>query len=212
MKEYIVAQINNINFDDLFQDHKTWEKANINNDFHYPWENNLEAKTTFRALYDERNLYFRFEVTCSPVLAYVVNNAKMEVNDSDRVEIFFRKDDKLRPYYCLEMDSKGRLMDFNANYYKNFDFDWNWPSDEIIIRSEITKTGYNLCGAISLESLNQLGVLSENCIEAGLYRGHCLQLPEGNNEADFKWISWVTPNSETPDFHIPSSFGKLFLK
>lgn len=211
MKKYTVNKITNQNFESIIQHHKIWAIANVNNDFHYPWENGLDANTAFRALYDEHNLYFRFEVICNPVLTHVVNNNKMEVNDSDRVEIFFRKDDKLTPYYGIEMDSNGRLMEYKAKHYRNLDFDWSWPKGGIQLFSELTDTGYILTGALSFESLKQLNLLNGNCIEAGLFRGHCLKLPEGNNEADLTWISWLRPNSAEPDFHIPSSFGKLIL-
>ena len=49
----------------------------------------------------------------------------------------------------------------------------------------------------------------DNILKAGLYRGEYVTLPNG--KIDTKWISWVMPDSEEPDFHIPSSFGILKL-
>ncbi|WP_321515342.1 hypothetical protein [Marinifilum fragile] len=60
--------------------------------------------------------------------------------------------------------------------------------------------------------MKDLDVLKEKRIEAGLYRGFCSNLPDENIETGFKGISWVSPNSEQPDFHIPSSFGALCLE
>jgi hypothetical protein len=50
---------------------------------------------SFRALWDDTNLYFRFDVETPSALTYVKDNNKMEVVDSDRVEIFFRRDARM---------------------------------------------------------------------------------------------------------------------
>ena len=69
--------------------------------------------------------------------------------------------------------------------------------------------GSTLEFALSKKSLKKFGLLKRNKIQAGLYRGECIELKDG--KAEFKWISWVKPDSKTPDFHIPSSFGLLVL-
>ena len=190
-----------------------WEQANINSDFSFPWEHEESPKTTFRALYDDENLYFRFDVQDDNVLTYVREDHKMEVVDSDRVEIFFRQDDKLNPYYCLEMDARGRVLDYTTRYYRDFDYEWQWPqTGNLSIKASEKKDSYVVEGSISLDSLKELGVLKNNQLEAGLYRGYCMSLPEENNAANLRWISWVNPEVEKPDFHIPSSFGKLVLE
>ena len=89
--------------------------------------------------------YFRFDVESTRALTYVHDNNKMEVVDSDRVEIFFRRDEMLDPYYCLEMDPLGRVLDYKANFYRKFDYEWQWPGNNpLIIRSEYTESGYRL--------------------------------------------------------------------
>ena len=188
-----------------------WEQANINSDFSFPWEDKTPPKTSFRALYDDEFFYFRFDVEDDNVLTHVKEDHKMEVVDSDRVEIFFRQDEKLNPYYCLEMDARGRVLDYVTRYYRDFDYEWQWPgSDNLIVKASENKEGYVVEGAISLSSLKDLGLLKNNVLEAGLYRGYCMQLP--NPDAELRWISWVNPEVEEPDFHIPSSFGKLSLE
>lgn len=187
-----------------------WEEANVTNDFSFPWEDESVPSTCFRALYDDTNFYFRFDVEDANVLTHVVKDHKMEVVDSDRVEIFFRQDEKLNPYYCLEMDARGRVLDYVTKYYRDFDYEWQWPgSENLKVEASEDKKGYVVEGAISLSSLRELGLLKNNTLEAGLYRGYCMELP--NPEADLRWISWVDPKVETPDFHIPSSFGLLKL-
>ena len=88
--------------------------------------------------------------------------------------------------------------------------EWSWPEGEVTVKATINDTGYILEFAISKKSLRTFDLIKNNKIEAGLYRGECVQL-EGD-KAEFKWISWVKPDSETPNFHIPSSFGVLELK
>lgn len=212
MKTYSVKKIasNQLKLDNNVMN-PIWEQANITSDFSFPWEDKTPPKTNFRALYDDEFFYFRFDVEDDNVLTHVKENHKMEVVDSDRVEIFFRQDDKLNPYYCLEMDARGRVLDYVTRYYRDFDYEWQWPgTDDISVKGSENKEGYIVEGAISLSSLKDLGLLKNNVLEAGLYRGYCMQLPKP--EAELRWISWVIPEVEEPDFHIPSSFGKLELE
>jgi len=212
MKVYSVKQIasNQLTLDGNIMS-PIWDKANITNDFSYPWEEQTPPKTSFRALYDDDYFYFRFDVEDNNVLTHVSEDHKMEVVDSDRVEIFFRQDEKLNPYYCLEMDARGRVLDYVTRYYRDFDYEWQWPgTDNLSVKASETNEGYVVEGAISLASLKELGLLKNNVMEAGLYRGYCMHLP--NPDSELRWISWVNPEVEEPDFHIPSSFGKLKLE
>ena len=190
---------------------ETWDKAQVVSDFYFPWNNEKAPLTEFRALYNSEYFFFRYDVEDKQVLTFVDQDHKMEVVDSDRVEIFFRKDSDLNPYYCLEMDARGRVLDYTAKFYREFDFEWQWP-DGLDVKASETKSGYVVEGAINLDSLRELGILVNNKMEAGLYRGLCTNLPVNNIEANFKWISWVKPDSEQPDFHIPSSFGVFCLE
>ena len=188
-----------------------WEQANLTSDFSFPWEAQTPPKTSFRGLYDDDYFYFRFDAEDDNVLTHVKDDHKMEVVDSDRVEIFFRQDDKLNPYYCLDMDARGRVLDYVTRYYRDFDYEWQWPgSENLSVKASENKDGYVVEGAIRISSLKELGLLKNNVLEAGLYRGYCMQLP--NPEAELRWISWVNPEVKEPDFHIPSSFGKLILE
>jgi hypothetical protein len=74
----------------------------------------------------------------------------------------------------------------------------------------LRKEGYTVELAFSKKSLRALGLLTDNRLLAGLYRGNCVAL--NGKAATLKWISWVKPDSKTPEFHIPSSFGVLMLE
>lgn len=187
-----------------------WKKATELTDFIYPWQTEKAPLTSFKALHSKDWLYCLYKVHDDNINIYVDKNVKSEVGASDRVEIFFKIDDRMSPYYGLEMDPHGRVMDYKAEFYRKYDNNWSWPADELIIKTEVRKDGYTVEIAISKKSLTELGLLKNKTLLAGLYRGNCIALKGA--EANLKWISWVKPDSETPDFHIPSSFGKLTLE
>ena len=170
----------------------------------------LHPVMSFRALWDDARFYFRFDVQTPRALTYVQDNNKMEVVDSDRVEIFFRSDERLNPYYCLEMDPLGRVLDYRAHFYRKFDYEWQWPGiNPLEIHSDFTRSGYTVEGSITMESLRKLNLLTNNELQIGLFRGECLKVLDP--KSSFDWISWVKPDSNRPDFHIPSSFGVVNL-
>ena len=186
-----------------------WGAADILTDFHYPWEKEDAPLTSFKALHNEEWVYFLFDVKDDDVNIRQKTNDKTEVATSSRAEIFFRKDEELNPYYCLELDPIGRVLDYKATYHRQFDVAWSWPKDGLVIKTDRTNDGYTVEFSISKASLRQLGLLNKDILQAGLFRANC---SHANGEETFKWISWMSPKAETPDFHIPSSFGILRLE
>lgn len=187
-----------------------WSHARLLNDFVSPWQQ-APTNTIFRALYDDDFFYFRFDVKESNILVYRNQNDEQEVVRSERVEIFFRQDERLDPYFGLEMDASGRVYDYQAHHYRKFEPQWTWPEGQLEVRSKRLTDGYTVMGKVGLESLKTLGLMDGNRLQAGLYRGRCTQLQGGN--AEFHWISWIDPKTEQPDFHVASSFGALvFIK
>ena len=191
-------------------DDPQWQQANALTDFHYPWEHEAAPPTTFKSLHDQDWVYFLFMIEDDNVNIRRIKDHKSEVAASSRAEIFFRIDDKLAPYYCLEMDPVGRVLDYEATFHRNFDTNWSWPKGHLLIRTEQREDGYSVELAISKKSLKELGLLRDNALQAGLFRANCEF--KSNGEEEFKWISWMKPDAETPDFHIPSSFGTLHLE
>ncbi|HEX8039796.1 MAG TPA: carbohydrate-binding family 9-like protein [Chryseosolibacter sp.] len=187
-----------------------WQQARVLTDFSYPWEKDKPLTTKFRALHNDDWLYCLFDVTDHHVVLATDPDDKSAVASSTRAEIFFRIDEKLAPYFCLELDPQGRVLDYKATYYRKFDSSWSWPAGHLILKTSRTKDGYTIEAAISKKSLAKLGVLNDNTLQAGLFRADCLEA--GNSDANFKGVSWVKPDSEKPDFHIPSSFGLLVLE
>jgi len=210
IKTYTVKRIQNELLVTGEGDSPLWATAVELSDFIYPWENEEPPVTSFKALHNSDWLYCLFRVKDANINLFVDKNAKSEVASSDRVEIFFKIDDLLSPYYGLEMDPLGRVMDYKAEYYRKFDSGWSWPAGEMVIKTDLRKDSYTVELAFSKKSLNALGLVKTKRLLVGLYRGNCIALK--GKEATLKWISWVKPDSPTPDFHIPSSFGVFILE
>ncbi|MCB0628902.1 MAG: carbohydrate-binding family 9-like protein [Saprospiraceae bacterium] len=191
-------------------DDPLWEIAEVLTDFTYPWRKEKAPATEFRALWDGAWFYFRYRAADDTVISKQEGRGERDVVNSDRVEIFFKSDDRMDPYYSLEMDALGRVLDTEGRFYRKVDFNWNWPEGHLKLIASIDDKGYWVEGAISLESLRQLGMYrDDHLLRTGLYRGEYQYAADG--EVLVKWISWVIPDSEKPDFHIPSSFGILEL-
>lgn len=188
---------------------KVWQKANLLDDFSYPWNKEIVPKTKFKALWDNENFHFIFEAIDKKIILIREKDTIDEINTSDRVELFFKKDNELNPYYCLEIDSAARVMDFRAYPNKKFQFDWKWPLNGLDIKSSLTDDGYVVEGSISIASLKHLNLINDSYIKAGIFRANYHQSSKG---LVAKWISWILPDSLNPNFHIPSSFGLLHLQ
>jgi hypothetical protein len=191
-------------------DDKLWDNAIILTDFTSPWSTDKVSEITFKALWDREKLFFNFTVFDTEIHIEKQDDSNESIGNSDRVELFFRRDDSLNPYYCLEIDPSARIMDFIAQPNKNFNFNWNWPQNDLIVKSSINATSFTVEGSISIESLKSFNLIKNNIIETGLFRA---KYTKTQNECfEPTWITWVNPNTETPNFHIASSFGSFVLK
>ncbi|KAF2335018.1 sugar-binding protein [Flavobacterium daemonense] len=210
MKEYHVVLIDkNLKKENGILDFSVWKNANCLTDFSSPWNNKPFSKIEFRALWDFENIYFQFRVFDTDIYIDEKDNSFDSIGNSDRVELFFRENDSLNPYYCLEMDTSARLMDFKAKPNKDFDFGWKWPKAELNIKASKDEVSFVVEGNISIKSLNQLNLIQNNTIETGIFRAKFSKNENRNYEPT--WISWVNPQTPEPNFHIASSFGKLIL-
>ena len=108
------------------------------------------------------------------------------------------------------MDPQGRVFDSKGEFGKYIDREYDFPRAHFDVKGKVNSDNYTLEGKISLTKLKELGLVEDDEIVMGLYRGEYL-LDNTGTEKTY-WISWVVPDSEKPNFHIPSSFGKLKLK
>lgn len=209
-QEYIVKSIaESLTIDGKGSD-ALWSDANNLTDFTLPWNDDEPQQTSFRALWSPNDFYFLYQVLDDDIVAPGKDGDKLGVLPSDRVEIFFKSEGAMDPYYCLELDPRNRVLDYIAKLYRETDFEWSWPAGQLEIKTSQTTNGYMVEGRISLSSLSELGILKDHEMEAGLFRGDYFHT--SGVETDVLWITWIVPDSEKPDFHIPSAFGKLILE
>jgi hypothetical protein len=187
-----------------------WNRAMVLNDFCSPWDIEKRSKITFKALWDQEKFFFNFTVFDSEIHIEKKDNSFESIGNSDRVELFFRSNSSMFPYYCLEIDTDARIMDFKAHPNKNFDFNWNWPKNDIIVKSSLNEDSFTIEGSISIQSLKNLNLIKNNKMETGIFRAKYFLNKTGCFEPI--WITWVDPKTETPNFHIASSFGTLLFK
>ena len=186
-----------------------WDKAEILCDFVSAWNDKKFCRIEFKSIWDKENIFFCFNVHDNSVHIETKDDSFESIRNSDRVELFFRTDATLNPYYCLEIDPTERIMDFRAYPNKNFDFNWNWPKEDLKVKSNIAEDNFSVEIAISIKSLKKLNLIKDHKIEVGIFRAKYNK--QENTSFEPTWISWVNPNTITPNFHIPTSFGLLNL-
>lgn len=187
-----------------------WNKAAILDNFVSPWNTDKKSEIIFKALWDRENLFFNFTVFDTEIHIEKKDDSVESIGNSDRVELFFRPDDSLNPYYCLEIDTCSRIMDFIAYPNRNFDFNWDWPQNNLKVKSSINADSFIVEGSISIKSLKRFNLINNNIIETGVFRAKYKKTQ--NKTFEPTWITWVNPNTETPNFHISSSFGRFILQ
>ena len=207
MKTYKVKEINETPRE---VNHQVWEKVNSLIDFSSPWDGHPIKKIDFKAYHNSDKIFFRFTVEDNEIYIHPSKNRNESINNSDRVELFFRSDAHLNPYYCLEIDPTSRIMDFKAYPNKKFDFNWNWPSEHIKVESNRNNNYFIVEIVISIQFLKDLSLLKDGFIETGIYRAKYNKVEKDTYKPT--WITWVDPKTDTPNFHTPNSFGVLELE
>lgn len=212
-KETTVYKVNRIKESELKitgkGESEAWGKSEVLTQFKSPWDSKEPSRIEFRALWDGFHFFFCFTVFDTKIHIVDRDDSIDSINNSDRVELFFRPNATLNPYYCLEIDSDARIMDFMAYPGKIFDFGWNWPKDDIKVKSSKNDAGFTVEGAISIDSLKKLRLIKDNIIETGVFRAKYNS--DDNINFEPTWITWIDPKTETPNFHIASSFGEFHL-
>lgn len=190
-----------------------WARANVGKGFHFPWTSDPAPPTEFRAVCDREHLYFHFRVHDEDIVVLDVVQDEEDLVLEDRVELYFAVDDQLHDYYCVEIDSRGRVFDYCARYYRRFDTAWDLECLEV--KAAPLPDGYQIEGRIPLASLRALGLpslLDGERIRCGLYRAefshdrsgrtavaresiHNLGRQAAGPPPIEAWMSWVDPRA-----------------
>jgi hypothetical protein len=191
-------------------DDPSWQSAHVLTDFTFPWTKRTPPATEFRALWNEQHLYFRFDVTDTDVVLGTGADAMEKVIGSDRAEIFFSTGPDLNPYYGIEIDPRGEVLDYEAKYHRQMN--WAWSCDGLVAETSLRDFGYIVEGRIPISTFRKLGCLHQDeagdYLLAGLYRAEFSHNTTGGPVIE-DWMSWVDPEVASPDFHVPTSFGTI---
>ncbi len=188
---------------------EVWKQIPPLTSFHYYWNDEEPPKTELRLFCSDTDLFFLYTVEDDDLVCAPIINEEMDIAEEDRIEFGFSPEDPAAPYYFFEIDSRGRVLDYESRYYRHFDPDWDSSSLEVFGRQ--TETGYEVEGKFSLQELRDLGVLRpDGKMLIGCFRGEYVNgKPKDEN---YKWISWIYPQTAQPDFHIRSAFGTAQLE
>lgn len=195
-------------------DDDCWHTAHILTDFTFPWSGLTPPTTEFRALWKDDSFYFRFDVTDTDVVLAEGADVMEKMIGSDRVEIFFSTGPELKPYYSIEIDPRGEILDYETRYHRQMN--WEWSCEGLAVKTSLTNFGYIVKGEIPMSTFQKLNCLHEDNVGsyliAGLYRAEFSHDQAGGPVIE-DWISWIDPQVTTPDFHVSSSFGTIrFVK
>jgi hypothetical protein len=187
-----------------------WSAITPLTDFSFPWTDSPAPATSFRAALFDDTFHFRFEIQDQDIVLGDAPTTREKVLASDRAEIFFAADPNLASYYCLEIDPRGLVFDYHMRFYRQMDDAWSCLG--LQITANILPHGYEITGHLPRQTLRDIGVRkpASNRIIAGLYRAEFSHAPDNSTIQD--WISWIDPQTDHPDFHVPTSFGTLLLE
>jgi hypothetical protein len=214
---YFVKKINtDILVDGMLND-ASWREANIlTKEIKARWTSGITPHTRFQALWNDDFLYFAFYAEDNEIILVNSILREQDIGQEDRVELFFttgtidqpiiENSDSLPEYYGIEIDAKGRVLDFSAKYYRKFNSNWNMKGLEVV--SYHDKNGYLIEGKISLSTLKDLDLINKNNeMSVGVFRGDFTKKSHEN----VRWISWIDPETSQPDFHVSKAFGRFLL-
>jgi len=165
-----------------------------------PWVPVGKDNTVFKCFCSEAYFNFCFNVDEKTI----VNNSyadELSVTKGDRVELFFTADTVLSQYFCMEISPTGYLLDYSAQYYRKFDNSWKLNGCDLA--AKYTPKGYVVEGRILISELEKLGIKVKESFYLGIFRADFTNM----NSKDVIWYSWVDPQKQVPDFHVPTAFG-----
>lgn len=183
-----------------------WDTVSPLDIIHSPWSERPARKTVFKAIASRERFYFSFVADDDEITLHEPFADEIGVDHEDRVEIFFSCDKQLRDYYCLEIDPRGRVHDYRARYYREFDHEWGFET--LAVAASCDAEQYVVEAAIDLGELRRLGLAQSEWI-VGLYRAELRH--DEHKITDYHWTCWVDPLTQSPEFHVPTSFGRFVI-
>ena len=179
-----------------------WKSIRMHRTFYAPWSK-LTDKTTFQCYFSNKYLYFKFRVEDSTLTIKDVILKKTDIAPEDRAEIFLSPTKDMEKYYCMEVDPKGRNMEYLAVYKRENDYSWSFQT--LQLQTEIKTWGYYVAGRLTLQEMKDLGF-------------DIIAFYMGAFRADFKtsksvvWYSLLKTSDKSPNFHKPHMIFPCSIK
>lgn len=211
---------------DGLADEPAWSQAPAERDFTFPWKAVPAPATEFRAVCDRQALYFHFRVHDDDIVVEEPFQQELQAVFEDRVELSLARDDRLSDYFWFEVDSRGRVFDYRAAFYRKIQPEWTLEG--LTVKAAPRTRGYQVEGRVPLASIEKFGIRLEpgRRVRLGVFRAEFSHDRSGRKVSELEnihnlglkhegpppleeWISWVDPGTTEPDFHVPAAFGWL---
>ncbi len=170
-----------------------WDNVPVRQTFHAPWSK-LRDDTRFQCYMTDNYFYFKFSVTDSTLALRRPFKKKLDVAEEDRVEIFLSPTANMKTYYCMEMDPDGYTLDYKANYFRKFNYTWNFSTLELETAKD--NCGYTVAGRLSVVEMKRLGMPSDG-FYIGVFRA------DFDAHGNVVWYSLSSRYRSKADFHVP---------
>lgn len=191
-----------ITIDGTDQD-SVWLLCDVYEDFVSPWKKQSVPTTRFKTFYDDEYLYVHFTAKDKDQVCNTHKLHKRAVEQSDRVEVFFSKDEEMSQYYGMEFDICGRMISFKSTGYRNFKKNWKFPHfKRKDYRTRKLLNVYQSEIRIPLKALEELELINDNKLWMGVFRANY----NSQSYNKVQWISWKMLNTQKPDFHNIKGF------
>ena len=210
---YIVREVAQGSIDiDGYLGKTEWPAQAWTTAFTFPWQEREAPRTEMCCVTSGDRLQFAFQCV-DPDVVVVGQQPEVELSvaGGDRIEIYFARDADLREYYCLEVSPAGQVLDYKATFPREFDDSWNWPGLEVAGRTG--PAGYVVEGSLPLSSLTELTGFTrsdDRGVLVGAFRAEFSH--SDGKRPKMEWISWIRPDTEGPNFHTPSAFGRFHFQ
>lgn len=177
-----------------------WQRVPAMKSFCAPWTDDLQDETQFQCYLSPHYMYFRFQVPDQTLTLKEPFREKLDVCPEDRAEIFLSATPGMDIYYCMEMDPRGRTLDYVASFYRQYDYEWSFAT--LQTETQISADGYIVAGRLSTAEMLQLGIPLD-VFYMGIFRA------DFDGPQNVVWYSLLRVEREQADFHIPEMLYRV---
>lgn len=181
--------------DSTLLDNPIWDNLTPVDGLINPWNNDCKDQTQIRCFATKEHLFFKYDVVDTTVFFVQNFQTKRDIEKGDRVEVFFSATKDLNIYYCAEVGPNAHVLDYEAKYYRDLNFDWSFENLKPFAR--INDDGYTVVICVPRAELESRDIQLDKGFYMGLFRAEF----RADNEPE--WFSYLDSDDPEPDFHTP---------